>query len=182
MSRTRFRVNPHFIITRMSRNSLLKTGAISEVLSDCNGTETHNHLARMVHLTECSCHVNARVSELIHTVKLPECQGIPCSKRVDIWSLSDCSGTRVDIRYCAYFRQEVPWHSGNYRGWIHSETRMWHDENIQWNAPYSQHSSIIWPVWLNVWIFVYELSGIRFESSHLKAFWLCNSLIIWMML
>ena len=23
---------------------------------------------------------------------------------------------------------------------------------------YSQHSSIIWPVWLNVWVFVYELS------------------------
>ena len=26
--------------------------------------------------------------------------------------------------------------SGNYRVWIHSETRMWHDKNIQSNAPY----------------------------------------------
>ena len=35
---------------------------------------------------------------------------------------------------------------------------------------YSQHSSIIWPVWLNGWVFVYELSGCGFESrcSHLK--------------
>ena len=35
---------------------------------------------------------------------------------------------------------------------------------------YSQHSSIIWPVWLNCWVFVYELSGCGFESrcSHLK--------------
>ena len=30
---------------------------------------------------------------------------------------------------------------------------------------YSQHSSIIWPVWLNGLVFVYELSGCGFESS-----------------
>ena len=28
----------------------------------------------------------------------------------------------------------------------------------------SQHSSIIWPVWWNGWVFVYELSGYGFES------------------
>ena len=35
---------------------------------------------------------------------------------------------------------------------------------------YSQHSSIIWPVWLNGWVFVYKLYGCGFESrcSHLK--------------
>ena len=35
---------------------------------------------------------------------------------------------------------------------------------------YSQLSSIIWPVWLNGSVFVYELSGCRFESccSHLN--------------
>ena len=30
---------------------------------------------------------------------------------------------------------------------------------------YSQHSSIIWLVWLNGWVFVYELCGCGFESS-----------------
>ena len=30
---------------------------------------------------------------------------------------------------------------------------------------YSQHSSIILPVWLNDWVFVYDLSGCGFESS-----------------
>ena len=30
---------------------------------------------------------------------------------------------------------------------------------------YSQHSSIIWPVWLNGWVFIYELNGCGFESS-----------------
>ena len=44
MSRTRFRVNPHSIVVWMSRNFLLETGSISEVLSDCNGTRTRSHL------------------------------------------------------------------------------------------------------------------------------------------
>ena len=44
---------------------------------------------------------------------------------------------------------------------IHSETRTWHDNNIQSNA---QDSSIIWPVWPNCWVFIYELSGFGFES------------------
>ena len=29
---------------------------------------------------------------------------------------------------------------------------------------YSQHSSIIWPVWLNGLVFVYDVSGCGFES------------------
>ena len=35
---------------------------------------------------------------------------------------------------------------------------------------YSQHSSIIWPVWLYGWVFIYELSGCGFKSRccHLK--------------
>ena len=31
---------------------------------------------------------------------------------------------------------------------------------------YSQHSSIIWQVWLNGWLFVYGLSGCGFESCY----------------
>ena len=46
MSRTRFRVDRHSIVALMSANSLLKTGVKSKVLSDCNGTRTHNHLIR----------------------------------------------------------------------------------------------------------------------------------------
>ena len=36
---------------------------------------------------------------------------------------------------------------------------------------YSQHSSIPWPVWLNGWVFVYELSGCGFEFN------CCHSII-----
>ena len=38
----------------------------------------------------------------------------------------------------ARFEQGVPWHSGNYRVRIHSETRTWHDKNIQ-----SKHQFLI---------------------------------------
>ena len=88
---------------------------------------------------------------------------------VFVYELSGCgfesSCSHIIFRFRACFEQGVPWHSGNYKVWIHSETRTWHDKNIQSNAPYSQHSSIIWPAWLNGWVFVYELSGCGFESS-----------------
>ena len=42
----------------------------------------------------------------------------------------------LKFRYHACFEQGVPWHSGNYSVWIHSETRTWHDKNIQSNLPY----------------------------------------------
>ena len=42
---------------------------------------------------------------------------------------SSCSHLNFRFRSC--FEQGVPWHSGNYRVWIHSETRAWHDKTIQ---------------------------------------------------
>ena len=45
---------------------------------------------------------------------------------------SSCS--HLNFRFHACFDQGVPWHSGNYRVWIHSETCMWHAKNIQLNV------------------------------------------------
>ena len=79
-------------------------------LSDYNWTRTQNHLAR---------------------------------KRTFIWPngqvfVYELSGSRfesscsyLNFRFRACFEQAVPWHSGNYRVWIHWETRTWHDQNIQ---------------------------------------------------
>ena len=36
---------------------------------------------------------------------------------------------------------------------------------------YSQHSSIIGPVWLNVWVLFYELSGFEFEWDPVAVTW-----------
>ena len=49
--------------------------------------------------------------------------------KVIVWFESRCS--HLNFRYRVCFKQGVPWHSGNYRVWIHSETRTWHDKNIQ---------------------------------------------------
>ena len=38
---------------------------------------------------------------------------------------------------------------------------------------YSQHSSIIWPVWLNGWVFVYEVSGCMFKFIAVIKGYLC---------
>ena len=42
---------------------------------------------------------------------------------------SRCS--HLTFRYPASFEQGSSWHLGNYRVWIHSEVRTWHDKNIQ---------------------------------------------------
>ena len=58
---------------------------------------------------------------------------------VFVYELSGCgfesSCNHLNFRFRACFEQGVPWHSGNYRVWIHSETRTWHDKNHS-NAPY----------------------------------------------
>ena len=79
-------------------------------------------------------------------------------------SLSDCSCTRtqnhlfrkrtlnhlesscshLNFIFCACFEQGVSWHSGNYRVRIHSETRTWHDKNIQLKP--------VWFVLLLLWL------------------------------
>ena len=110
MSRMCCRVNPHSLVAWISRNSLLKTGVKSEVLSYCNRTQTHNdlvckrklnHLAKlafindwavlwvffsMVHLIVCSCHVtNAFQSEstLYSCLNVKE---LLARNRHEIWS------------------------------------------------------------------------------------------------
>ena len=102
---------------------------------------------------------------------------------VFVYKLSGCrfeSGcSHLKFRFRACFEQGVPWHSGKYRVCIHSETCRWHDKKIQSNALYrkvltTQLKHWRRPVWLNGWVFVYELSGCGFECScsHLTLKWL----------
>ena len=55
---------------------------------------------------------------------------------VFIYELSGCgfesSCSHLNFRFRTCFEQGVPWHSGKYRVWIHSETHTWNDKNIQW--------------------------------------------------
>ena len=52
------------------------------------------------------------------------------------WIESHCSLLVLRCGVC--FEQGVPWHSGIYRVWIHSETHNWSDKNIQINALYRE--------------------------------------------
>ena len=106
----------------------------------------------LVHLTVCSCQVTYTFQSKSTLYSCLNAKELLARSRHKIWSLIDCSWTRTH----------------NYLVWIHSEMLAWHDKNIQSNTrtgKYSQHSSIIWPVWLNGWMFAYELSGYEFESS-----------------
>ena len=60
---------------------------------------------------------------------------------------SSCSHLNFRFRTC--FEQGVPWHSGNYKVWIHSEMCTWHNKNIQsiplvWCKAIRICSGIIW--------------------------------------
>ena len=80
---------------------------------------------------------------------------------------SSCSHLTFRFRSC--FGQETPWYSGNYRVWIHFETRTQDDKNIQVKMhladKYSEHCPIIRSVCWNGWVFVCKLSGSGFECS-----------------
>ena len=74
----------------------------------------------------------------------------------------------LNFRFPAFFDQSVPWHWGNYRVRIHSETRTKHEKNIKQihhTDKYSQFSSIIRSFWPNGWLSVYQLTGCGFEFS-----------------
>ena len=79
---------------------------------------------------------------------------------VFVYQLSGCgfesSYIHLNFRFRICFGQGVPWHSGNYGVWIKSETRTWHDKNIQSNASYRKvlttHLNHLasFPKWLSV--------------------------------
>ena len=109
MSRTHFRVNP--------QSESIECGFILKCVRDMIRT----------------------YSQLDRTNKYSEHISIIWSVRRNGWVFvyelsgsgfeSSCSHWNFRLRTC--FEQGVPWHSGNYRMWIHSEMRTWHDKNIQ---------------------------------------------------
>ena len=78
--------------------------------------------------------------------------------RRDIWSLGDCSETRVQN---------------------HLVCKRTLKCTVQ-ISKYSQHSSAIWPVWLNDWLFFYKFCGCGFESrcSQIFVTWFYNDSFI----
>ena len=132
--------------------------------------------------TECGftlkfiCDKTRTYSEIYRTDKYSEHSSITWSVLPNGWvfvyklSGSGFKSSWIDLNFnfCACFQQEVPWHSSNYRVWnnlkcVHDMKRTYSEMDRADN--YSEHSSIIWSFWPNGSVFVYELSGSRFNSS-----------------
>ena len=89
-----------------------------------------------------------RVRNMIKTFSQMHCTGKYSQHSSIIWpiwlvfvyELSVCgfesSCSHLNFRFRACFELGVPWHSGNYRVWIHCDRRTWYDKNIQSNALY----------------------------------------------
>ena len=89
------------------------------ILSDCNWTRTHNHLAPK--------------QTQNHLAKLTSLAKWLSVRFRTKWLWVQVQLQSLKLQICTYFEWETPWHSGNYRVCIHTETRMWHDKNIQTN-------------------------------------------------
>ena len=128
------------------------------------------------------CHMC--IAERIHTLYFPECQGTSCSKQMRYlkfkWlqqgsnpQLFSSSCSHLNFRYCACFKQEfldilATIECGFTLKCVCDMIRTYNQ--MRRTDKYWQYSSIIWPVWLNGWVFAYELSDCGFKSccSHLN--------------
>ena len=112
---------PIFVVSSITGTCWLGINCIViHVNAYYNWTRTHNHLVHnrtLDHLAKLAFWLNSWVF-----VYEPSGCGFEFSCR------------HVNFWFRACFEQRVLWHSGNYRVWIHSETRTWHDKNIQFNA------------------------------------------------
>ena len=84
----------------------------------------------------------------------------------DIWSLSDCNGTRIQNHLV---RKRTPNHLTKQAKWLSCDMIRTYSQ-MHLTDKYTQHSSVYWPVCLKGWLFVYRLSGCGFKSrcSHLN--------------
>ena len=92
---------------------------------------------------------------------------------VFVFELSGCgvksSCSHLNFKFRACFEQGVSWHSDYYRVWINSETRTWHNKNIQWNKKCRNLSLVLYCLLktmklLNIWVICH--------FHYLKSFWM----------
>ena len=117
MSGTHFRLNPHSIVAWMSSNSLLETGAKSEVYWTATRLEprttyfVNEHstifpnrpnywtvfwvLICIVDLTVCSCHVAYAFQSESTLYNYLDVKELLAQNRRKFWKLSDCNWTRT---------------------------------------------------------------------------------------
>ena len=156
MSRSSFTVNLHSILCLNVKELLAQSRRYTWSLSNSNEIRTHNHLVRkrtLNHLAKL-----AKVTNLFSQQQLAENDKLwkqisLLSLKLQIWRLL-LAGSFLTFRQsieCGFTLKLVG-------DMIITYSQMHRTDK------YLQHSSIIWPVWLNGGVFVCELSGCGFES------------------
>ena len=150
----------HVMYTFQSESTLYSCLNIKELLAwnwhdiwslrSSNAMWPHNHLVRkwtLNHLAKLAKWLSCVAS--IYLYGAFDCMLLSCHVHISEWikELLEIQAT-IDCRFTLKSVSDM----------IIRYNQMLHTEK------YSQHSSIIWPVWLNGWMFVYELSGCGFES------------------
>ena len=88
--------------------------------------------------------------------------------RREIWRWSDCNWTRTQNhlvlkRTLNHLAKLAKWLSCVVSTYLYGAFDCILSFHVclseSMHNPHSQHSSIIWPVWLNIWVLIYELSG-----------------------
>ena len=120
-------------------------------------------------MTICSCHVRYTFQSESALYSCLNVKELLAPNRRNISSWSDCNGTQthnllVCKRTLSHLDKLTKWHDKNVRAMIRIYSQMHRTDKS------SQHSSIVWPVWLNGWVFVCKLSVCGFHShcSRLK--------------
>ena len=81
---------------------------------------------------------------------------------------SSCSN--LNFRFLPCFEQGVPWHSGNYRVWMHSEKRTWQDKNIVFLSVFKMFTSESTTLLLTVRNIWFEQSLLNIQILNTKIF------------
>ena len=117
-----------------------------------------------MHLTVCTYHVTYAFQSESILYSYLNVKEVLARNRPKIWSLSDCNRTRIHNHLVC---KRTLKHLAKLAKWLTCVVSFYlcgAFDCMHRTDKYSQHSWIIWPVWLNCSVFVYELSGCGFES------------------
>ena len=130
-------MNPYSVVCLSVKKLLARSRRHTWSLSDSNDIRAHYHLVRKRtpnHLTKQAKWLSCIVSTYLYGAF--DCMLLSCHVCVSEWTTAECEFTlkRLGDMIIIYSQMH---HTGKY----------------------SQHSSIIWQIWLHDWVFVYELCG-----------------------
>ena len=165
MSRTSFRVNPHTIFCLNVKELLVRSRCHVWTLSD--STQQFGQTDQMVELfceylsVRCIWRyviIMSRTSFRVnpHPIFCLNVKELLASRRLHIWSLSNSKGIRT---HNDLVREGTINHLAKLANWLSCVVSTY-----VYGTLFNHCVSIILPVWLNGWVFIYGLSGCGFES------------------